>query len=37
MIKVSNYYATLPFKQTMAVKIFYINFGYVDLSALGVD
>jgi hypothetical protein len=37
MIKVSNYCATLPFSQAMAVRIFYINFGYVDLSALGVD
>ncbi len=37
MIKVSNYCVTLPFSQTMAVRIFYINFGYVHLSALGVD
>jgi hypothetical protein len=37
MIKVSNYCITLLLSQTMAVRIFYIHFSYVDLSALGVD
>jgi hypothetical protein len=37
IIKVFNCCGTLQFEQTMAVKVFYINFGSSELSALGVD